>query len=588
AGARLGLAAAAGRPLRPVATAAVLTAAVAASVFAGAYRATLDRGAADQAAFAVPTDARLETGRDLTRPVDAAPADVVAQRLPGAVAYPVLRAAGSVRVSSTEGATIQLLGLDPAVLQHVGRWSAVTGGAGDPVDLARRLSTTGAAAVPDGTALPAGRRLVVTTTGDRVRVAVTAVVRADDGRETGVPLLVSAPGEPSALTADLGAAVGAAPGPATWKDATGRPVPLHLVAVTVRQPTDEASRTQHALGERNVDLTVPAGSFGLGAVSVDGVAVAAPWRDWSGSGLEVAADAGSAALSYRITTGSVALSARATGPGAADQPVAVAVDPGTAAAARGGLVTVVLERRSVLARVVAVLPRFPTAPDGRFAVVDVTALGRLLDLDQPGASSPTELWLALGAAEPAVGPGGSALPVTAAQARRVLATAPFDRLAIREQPVVAQTLRTDPVAVGARGLLAAGALLTLLVAAAALVLLVAAEAADDAAQAYAWEADGVAPATLRGALWWRAVAVVLPAVPAGVLVGVVLSRATSRLVAVTATAVTPQPPLVPGTGLGWGLAAAAGGVVVALALAGAVALGAMREPLPVRDAGVLR
>ncbi len=47
------------------------------------------------------------------------------------------------------------------------------------------------------------------------------------------------------------------------------------------------------------------------------------------------------------------------------------------------------------------------------------------------------------------------------------------------------------MAVGARGLLAAGALLTLLVAAAALVLLVAAEAADDAAQAYAWEADGV-------------------------------------------------------------------------------------------------
>ena len=228
----------------------------------------------------------------------------------------------------------------------------------------------------------------------------------------------------------------------------------------------------------------------------------------------------------------------------------------------------------MLARVVAVLPRFPTAPDGRFAVVDGTALGRLLDLDQPGASSPTELWLVLGAADPAPGPAGPAAPVTAAQARRVLASAPFDRLAVRRAaPSSRRRCAPTRSPSGARGLLAAGALLTLLVAAAALVLLVAAEAADDAAQAYAWEADGVAPATLRGALWWRAVAVVLPAVPAGVLVGVVLSRVTSRLVAVTATAVTPQPPLVPGTGLGWGLAAAAGGVAVALALAGAVALG---------------
>ena len=82
-------------------------------MFAGAYRATLDRGAADQAAFAVPTDARLETGRELTRPVDAAPPDVVAQRLPGAVAYPVLRAAGSVRVSSTEGRASSSSGSTP-------------------------------------------------------------------------------------------------------------------------------------------------------------------------------------------------------------------------------------------------------------------------------------------------------------------------------------------------------------------------------------------------------------------------------------------------------------------------------------------
>ncbi|MFN0284790.1 MAG: hypothetical protein ACKVZ6_22790, partial [Kineosporiaceae bacterium] len=421
------------------------------------------------------------------------------------------------------------------------------------------------------TALPAGRRLVVATTGDRVRVAVTAVVRADDGREAGVPLALGRAGDAPALSADLAARQGVAPGPGTWRDAAGRPVRLHLVALTVRQPTDEATRTQHALGEGSRDLTVPNGAFGLAGVSVDGAAVDAPWTGWTGTGLTVGAGGAAARLAYRITEGSLVLTPRANGPGSDGTPLAVAVDPATAATARGGLVTIVLDQRSVSARVVAVLPRFPTMPDGRFAVTDVAALGRLVDLDEPGVGTPTEIWVDLPDPAPAA----------------ALSAAPFDRLDVRQRVRTEARLSSDPVAVGARGLLAAGALLTLLVAAAALVLLVAAEASDDAAQSYAWEADGVAPGTLRGALWWRAVAVVLPAVPAGVVVGIVLSRATSRLVAVTATAATPQPPLVPGTGLGWGLAAAVGGVAVALVLSGAVALRALREPLPVRDAGGL-
>ncbi len=587
--ARLGLAAAAGRPLRPVATAAVLTAAVAASVFAGAYRATLDRGAADQAAYAVPTDARVLTGRDLTRPPDAAPPDVLAQRLPGATGFPVLRAAGSLRVTATDGDGVLLVGVDPAVLTSVARWDAVTGGTVGPADLASRLAASGGAALPAGTALPPGRRLVVATTGDRVRVAVTAVVRADDGREAGVPLALGRAGDAPALSADLTARQGVAPGPGTWRDAAGRPVRLHLVALTVRQPTDEATRTQHALGEGSRDLTVPNGAFGLAGVSVDGAAVDAPWTGWTGTGLTVGAGGAAARLAYRITEGSLVLTPRANGPGSDGTPLAVAVDPATAATARGGLVTIVLDQRSVSARVVAVLPRFPTMPDGRFAVTDVAALGRLVDLDEPGVGTPTEIWVDLPDAAPAAGPtaGSTAGSTAGAGTAAALSAAPFDRLDVRQRVRTEARLSSDPVAVGARGLLAAGALLTLLVAAAALVLLVAAEASDDAAQSYAWEADGVAPGTLRGALWWRAVAVVLPAVPAGVVVGIVLSRATSRLVAVTATAATPQPPLVPGTGLGWGLVAAVGGVALALVLSGAVALRALREPLPVRDAGGL-
>lgn len=570
--ARLGLAAAAGRPLRPVATAAVLTAAVAASVFAGAYRATLDRGALDQAAYAVPTDVRLLGGPDLVRPAEAAPPDVLAAALPGVRAFGVARTAASLRVSSAGGEPVQLIGVDPQVLPRIARWDAVTGGRAAPADLAAALAA--AAGGPSGTPLPPGRALVVRTTGDPVRVAVTAAVRAADGREAGVPLAVGEDGAGAVLRADLTAPVGASPGPGSWRDAAGRPVALRLVGLSLRQPKDQATLTLHALGEATRDLTLPDGAFGLGALTVDGAAADAPWRGWSGDGLDVAADGASAALDYRITTGAVVLTPLAPAPGA-PPPLDAVLDPATAAAARGGVVTLVVDQRSVQVRVVGVLDRFPTAAPGRFAVTDVEALGRLLDAADPGTGAPGEQWLDL-----------SGVPEdVAAQA---LPAAPFDRLEVRRQQAQAQALRTDPVAVGARNLLAVGALLTLLVAGAGLVLLVAAEAGDDAAQAYAWEADGVAPATLRGALWWRAVAVVLPAVPAGVVVGVVLARATSRLVAVTATAATPVPPLVPGTGLGWGLLVAAGGVAASLGLAGLVAARALREPLPVRDAGGLR
>jgi hypothetical protein len=595
-GARLGLAAAGGRPLRPVATAALVTAAVAAAVFAGAYRSTLQRGALDQAAFAVPTTARLLIGSSLERPLD-----VAGQRLPGATGYPVVRSAASVRISADQAQAVELVGVDPAVLPRTSRWSAVTGG-GDPAEAARRLAVAG---VPTGVALPAGRTLQLSTPGTKVTLAVTAQVRAADGRERGVPLRVVPAAGPAAamLVGDL----------PQLTDASGRPARLWLVSLIVRQAADQADRRQHALGEGNLDLAAPQGRIRLGALTVlpgtagtgtsgtgasgtgssgtgasgggtagggtagggtagGGTAVAAPWRGWSAPGLTVDGAGGQAVLDYRLSTGALLVQARPEGPGSGDVALPVLVDPLTAASGSGGRLTLTLDGTAVTAEVVGVLPRFPTT-GGRFAVADLSAVSRLVDLANPGSGQPSELWLA--APDPAA-------------AASVLAGAPFDRLDVRVQSAVAASLQTDPVAGGASGLLLAGALLTLLVAAAAVVLLVVAERYDDAAQAYAWEADGVAPAVLRRALWWRAVAVVVPAVPAGVVAGVALSTLTARLVAVSATAGTPQPPLVSGVGAGWGLAAIAAGLVGALAVAAAVAASSMREPLPVRGRGVAR
>jgi hypothetical protein len=548
--ARLGISAVTARPLRPVATAAMLAAAVAATVFAASYRATLDRGAADQAAFAVPLDARVRVGDSLQRPLDVAPpAAYAAAAGTGGAAYGVLRLAGSVRTAPTESAAVQVIGVPRAVLPRIARWPVVTGDRSSAT-VARRIAVPAAEA---GVALPAGRRLRVLTPGSPVVLAVTAWVRTADGRERAVPLAVSRSGGQAALVGELPELAGAGADPAA-------PAPLRLIALQAQQATDEATIHQHALGESTRDVAVPAGRITFGAADVDGRPVGTAGGAWSGwSGLKPVAP-GEAVLDYRLTTGQVLLTAPGLAP--PPSPLPVAVDPATAAGATGGMLTIVLDSVAVPARVVATLPRFPTV-SGRFAVADVDAVGLLADRTTPGSGEPGEVWVS----GPRVAQG--------------MASARFAGLDIGYRSQVAERLRADPVARGAIGLLQVGAWLALAVAMLGLVLLVLTERRDDAGELYSWEADGVSPATLRGALWWRAAAVALPAVPAGVLIGVGLTRLTARLVAVTATAGVPQPPLAAAGGGLTALGAAAAGVALALAVAGLVAARALREPVPV-------
>ncbi len=569
-GVRLGLAAAGGQPLRPVVAAAVLTAAVATGVFAGAYGATLARGAADQAAFAVPLDVRLATGRTLEVPIAVRTPEEWQQAVPGTAAFPVLRLAGSVRTSITGSDAVQLTGLDPAVLARLARWSEVTGSSLGPATLARRLAAAGSAPtglmLPTGAELPEGSQLRIATPGSTVTLAVDAWARAADGREQALPLRVTHPGGPdAALVADLSPLRRGPNTSTTWR----------LVGLDLRQPQDDASRRQHALGEAVRTLRVPEGRVAFGDVTVDGARLAAPWRGWGGVGLEPAGDGASARLDWRLDLGSVTLSAAADGPGTTS-PLPVVTDPATAALAQAGRLSLVLDGAPVDTVVVGTLDRFPTI-EGRFAVADGQALARLADRSTPGSGQPGEVWLAA----PASAAGRAALAAA-------VSVPPVSRLAVTSRSVAQHRLATDPVARAASGLLVAGAALVLLVAAATIVLLVVTERQDDAPQLSSWEADGVSPATLRASLWWRAVSVAVPAVPAGVLTGVALSRLSARLVAVTATAQAPVPPLVPGTGVGWALLAVVVVLAAALALSGGLAWRSLREPMPVRAWGVHR
>ena len=549
---RLGLAAVVGRPARPAATAGVLTAAVATAVFAGAYAATLDRGAAEQAAHAVPLDVRLLPGPSLAPPLEAVPPDRLAAALPGATTYPVVRTAGSVRTGAQQADAVQLLGVDPAVLPRIARWSAQTGGAGDPETLARDLAPS----APVARRLPPGATLTIGT-ATPPRVVVTAYVRAAgrDGRERAVDL-VAGPG--GGLGGRLPQLVGA----------TGTASALDLVALAVRLPTDVADRRQHALGEGTHDQAAAVGTLALRDVAVDGVALPRPWAGWSapggGGAVAAATDGAGLRLDYQLGSGPVVL----VPPAAPGGPVPVLTDPATAAAADGGTLTLLLDGVPFPARPVATPAGFPTT-EGRFAVLDADALADLVDRTQPGSASPTEVWVAGGA--PASGAGD-----------------PLDRLTLQVRGTLEDALRSDPVARSATGLLLAGAWLGLAVALAAVVLRVVAERTDDAPVHYAWEADGVGPGTLRAALWWGAVATVVPAALAGVLTGVGLAAAAARLVAVTAAATAPQPPLAARLWDGPVLAATSAGVLAVLALAGLAAARSLREPVPVRRAGGVR
>jgi hypothetical protein len=541
---RLALLGASRRPLRSVATVAFVTATTGVVVFGGSYRATLAQGAADQAAYQVPLAATVTTGSTLDRPLDVAELARYDALAPGATAYPVVRAGAALRVSAVEATPVQLVGVEPRSLTSVASWAHVVG-AGDPARTGALLATPagGTATVPTG-----ARAVVVPVTGDLPQLQIVLWFRAPDGRD---------------LAATPALAGGVLTAPVPPGAAEGR-----LLAVTLAESTAYATKHQHHIGEGGTDVAVVSGHLDLGTprfAGVDGRPLGnGSWAGWGSTGAHVSAR-GSDGLevAYALTGAQVVVT-----PGFAGRVLPALVDPATAARAVHGTLSLGLgSGPPLLLHVAAVAPRFPTT-NGGFAVVDERALADAMDTRQPGTGAVAELWVDA--------PASSSVALADA-----LAAPPYDRLSVSLRAAVEQGLATDPVAVGSSRLLLASALLAAFVALVAVVLLVVADRRDEQAELYAWESDGVQPRTLRRSLFVRVVAVVLVAVPAGVLLGVVLSGLTTALVTVTAVGTTPVPPLARAVGPGWAAGVLGAGLVVALAAAAGVCAAALREPLPV-------
>jgi hypothetical protein len=531
--ARVGVADALRRPARPLATVAFLVAACALAIFATAYRSTLRAGAADQAAFGVPLDARLTTGESLALPLDVAPLDRYRALAPDGLATTVLRRAAVVRTSGTAPDPIALLGLDASVLPHLARFRTDP----SPATLADRIGRV--AYRINGTPLPPGATsLRLDATGTQ-NVSVSAIVARPDG----VQGTVTVPG----------------PIPAQFRGGT-------FIGLQIREQQASLSGILHHIGEGATEVEKRQVAIDLSSVIAEpGGPLPLDLKTWVAEGGSIDLKGAALAIRSGLDGGSAIVRA--------PQPVdgltlPVITDPITAAAADGGDIDIDVPGAVTLpGRIVATLPRFPTAGE-RFVVADEQALQQLLDSYQPGTGTPGEVW---------VGGSGTIAPAVRA--------APFNRLDLDVRAEDEARLVSDPLARGAAALLLLAALAAAAVAVVAVALVVRSDLASGADDLLTLEADGATPGSLRGMLAIRTGALVLIALVPGLICGVILTRAVTRLVTVTATGSAPEPPLVAS---GSGLAVV--GVVVAVAVIALIAVAiasalALREPLPPRPAG---
>jgi hypothetical protein len=476
--ARLALLSIARRPGAGATAVAFLVVSIGLAVFAGAYRATLEQGRRDQAAFALGADLVLR--EDLSRlvPVREVATPERLRRLgPRVDAAPVLRATGNVAgLSNVTGVTV--LGLEPSLLR------TLRGSDFEPPSLAVPADL-------DGPRLDGVLPLRVRSSIPGVRVE--AALRLSDGKYERV---------------EVGDRL-----PARARGST-------LVGLRIVPPP--------RLQERGADAGRPAiGTIELGALpGVD-------YRTWIGVGGASFRDGLLAVtLSGQVDTWfrpRQALDGRAL-------PAVVSNSLADLADEHGRLV-LQIGGRPVALRVVRTAERFPSTR-GDFAVADRAGLESALNLAEPGSGFPTEVW-------------ANGIDAQAERAARAaLRRAPYDTLLLDSRVERERALRDDAIARGSLAMLAIAASAALLLALFALALTTLADLRDDRDALLDLESQGASPSTLRRVVRLRQVVVGLAGLVGGVVAGAILAGIVTDVVAVSASATSPVPPLEPSTDLG--------------------------------------
>jgi hypothetical protein len=197
-------------------------------------------------------------------------------------------------------------------------------------------------------------------------------------------------------------------------------------------------------------------------------------------------------------------------------PVPVIVSPDLARV--GSLLPLHVEDETIQGQVVGVATHFPSV-DGSLVVADLPTWLTAANAIEPGTATASEIWL------------------DAAKPPR------FPLLAIQSQQRVEESLRSDPLARGSLALLLAAAIVGLVLAAVGVLLGVVGDRRDESGDLFDLSAQGVTPAQLRRHLLLRAQTVAALGIAGGVAAGAVVSALVVAVVAVTAGAGTPLPPL---------------------------------------------
>jgi hypothetical protein len=542
---RLALLALARAPSRTAVALAFVIVSVGLALLAAGYRATLQRGIADEAAYRVPLDFSVSEGNRLVGPLDAATPARYRVLAPGVGAYPVLRRFGTVPGGGAAFVSPLLLGLEPQALARVNGWRPDFASRA-PGRLARLIGGTGPVRL-GGAPLPAGTTaLRLASRGTGAPFDLDAVVETPSGAMVRVPL---APGRPAR------------------SPARGRVVALELAL-----PPAAATALAHEQAEGAAGASTASGTVALGplvAVAGGRPSVVTDWAGWGGHiGARRLPGAG-ARVRVSVGSGQTALvRPRAPTDG---HPIPVVVSPDVARAASGGLLLIQNGDQQLTARVVAVARRMPGTADsgGSFVVADESRLQTALDASQPGTGRPLELWLSVPAPE-------------RGRVAAALRRPPFSSLVVGSRAALARSLRADPLSRSIELALGAGALVALALAVAGLWLTVLGDVADERGDLYDLEAQGVTPAELRGQLRLRAAILAVLGLAGGIVLGAVLSTEVVRLLRVSATGAAPLPPLARQTGwLDAGLALLAAALLCA-ALVELTVRRAFAEPVPSR------
>lgn len=503
--------------------------------FGLSFRATLLRGAADQAAAQVPLDARVTAGSTLVTPV--ALASVARwQALSHGLVFPVRRAQASY-ASGGGTANVPALGVPAAALPLMHGWRSADGPAPLAV-LDRRLRPTGLARTP-GSLLPAQAR----TVGLRVRsphldLDVTLDLRSAAGAVERLPL-----GETGLRPALLQARI-----------PRGR---WDVEAVELSELAGTAITNGHQNGENRAPATQFSARLQLGPLlsraSRGQLLTHIALTSWRAVGAASGASpAAASATSVTFATTGYPGVVRPVQP-SDTRALPVLVDPATASAAGpGGRIGLTVDGLPVQARVVGILRRFPTIDPGAggFVVADQELLSGALDAQLPGQGRPDELWISA--------PSSGAL-------HAALRHGPLSQLVATYRTGVERSLRSDPVASGVtRTLLASGLVATLLALLGMLLVLVGPLRVQRIQSDL--EAQGLGPGGLRRELRLRFATACILGIWPGLVIALVLDRLTVSAVGAYESGAA-EPPLI--TVLPWlQLLALGAGLTILCATAG--------------------